>query len=251
MATTDTLAAPLKDVLNFEGLSTQDYTAATGSDFTAQGASLEQRAYLTAQKVAQNNEELAVVSGNIQNTQTEREVRSTIGSQRATVAAAGFGDSGSALALARSSRQQGYLHEQLTGVQSQIEAGGYAAQATAAGMEASATGVASTAATTLAAAQRTNGALMQSYATAEAGAIDALTAKTTGGTAGTGATFNGLTWTPATPPTPSETVATNIAGSVAGGQPLPAGTLAAAAVQQGGGGPPTTIPRFNGVTWSR
>lgn len=245
MATSTTAATDtvVRDVLNFQATSTEDQSASTGSYFAAQGDTAEQSGYLTAQDIAEQNASLEKVSGSIQQAQQEREVNQSLGTQQAAVASAGFGSGGSALALLRSSRQQGYLAEQLTGVQSDITAGGFIGQAAAAKSEASAAGIAASAATTLAATEAAQGQLMHSYAAAEAGALQKVT-----GNAGSpgGAVWNGVSWT-LTPATPAST-GSDIASSVANGGTLSPGALASAAVSVGGG--PAATPTWNGVSWS-
>ncbi len=240
MAVSSTSAATAKtvsDVLNFTATATEDTSASQGSYFAAQGDTTEQTGYLTAEEIARQNAALEEVSGRLQATQQEREVRATLGTQQAQVAGAGFGASGSALALARASRQQGYLAEQITGVQSDITAGGFQGQAAAAASEASAAGIASTAATTLAQTQAQQGQLLTSYAAAEAKALATLTG-------GTGPVFNPTTGT-WTQPTPDATIANSIATTTAAGGKLTPDQLGAAAIVEGGGTPTTALP---GVT---
>lgn len=239
-ASSGATAKVVNDLLGFSASATENLSASTGSYFTAQGDDAEQQGYLTAEEIARQNAALETVSGQIQNVAQEREVRQTLGTQRAQVAGAGFGNSGSALALLKASRRQGYLGEQLTGVQAEITAGGYAGQAAAAASEASAAGTASAAARTLAATQAQQGALLNSYAAAEAKALSTLTG-------GSGPTYDVTTGT-WKQPTPEGQVANSIANTVTGGKPLTPDQLQAAAVISGGGTSTTSIPGVNPIS---
>ncbi len=123
----------------------------------AGGNDAEAAQYAISGQLSTQNANLELVSGQIQQFQTMRQLTKTIGAQTAGVAGAGFQGSGSAMSLARSSLQQGLLQSQVEGVNSDIAAGGYfqqaasaAAQGTAATTAAGVARVNSTAATNIA-----------------------------------------------------------------------------------------------------
>ena len=146
------LRGTVSDILGQQGTAAADTASATGATDTALGASAEQTAYGQAQTLANQNAGLEEMSGRIQELQTQRQVQQTIGEQRAQIAAAGFGKSGTALDLLRASTQQGNLADQLIRTQTAMNVGGFNAQAAAAQGEGAAAGFASNAATNLAAA---------------------------------------------------------------------------------------------------
>jgi hypothetical protein len=111
-----------------------DYTEA-GVRLQQQGDYAEAASYGNAADIATNSATLADVAGQVQEYQNTRAVNATVGSQRASVAAAGLSNSGSALALARSSFQQGYLQNQMTRIQSLTREGGFLEEAAAARAE--------------------------------------------------------------------------------------------------------------------
>lgn len=132
---------------------------ATALGIQATGAAAEAGQYDTAAGIAEGNAQLALVGGDIEKYQAMRQVQKTIGAQRATGAASGFADAGSALDVARSSLQQGLLQTQLIGTNADLKAGGYLEQAASAQAEASAAGTASAYASSMsasAAAQAAN-----------------------------------------------------------------------------------------------
>jgi hypothetical protein len=111
-----------------------DYTEA-GVRLQQQGDYAEAASYGNAADIATNSATLADVAGQVQEYQNTRAVNQTVGAQRASVAAAGLSNSGSALALARSSFQQGYLQNQMTRVQTLTREGGFLEEAAAAHSE--------------------------------------------------------------------------------------------------------------------
>jgi hypothetical protein len=111
----------------------------------ATGTTAEAAQYQTAGQISAQNAATAEVSGQLQQYQNTRTLMNTLGTQRATYASNGFAQSGSALGVARSSLQQGLLQNQVLGVNSQLEAGGYLEQVAAS--EAEATAATTTAAT--------------------------------------------------------------------------------------------------------
>lgn len=116
----------------------------------ATGDTEEGNLYTSAQGIAQQNARLALVGGQIAQSQEQLQVARTIGSQRATVAGSGFAAAGSAVNIMRASTQQGVLQNQLLGVNANLQAGGYQEQASAASAEAAAANTAGAEATSLA-----------------------------------------------------------------------------------------------------
>lgn len=140
------LKGAVADLLDLQADETEDTGLAKAADLKSQGDLGEATAYGNAADVAENNATLAGIAGEIKEYQTTRDVYKTVGSQRAAIAASGFGDSGTSLALARSSFQQGYLDNQLTRTQTLSKQGGYLEEAAAAKAEAAAATTASDAA---------------------------------------------------------------------------------------------------------
>lgn len=105
---------------------------------TAAGDVSEAGAYTSAGDIARANARLALVGGDIEQAQEGIKLGQTIGAQRAQVAGGGFANSGSALSLLSSSTRQGLLEQQITGVNSQLQAGGFEEQAAASDAEAAA-----------------------------------------------------------------------------------------------------------------
>lgn len=125
----------VSSLLGFEAQAAEYDAAAEAQGFTAQGYDLEAGIYGQAADFAERNAALAEMSGRVQALQAQREVMQTVGTQRASLAAAGFATSGSALAQIQSSLQEGYLTDQLIRTQASIEQGGYLEQAAASRMQ--------------------------------------------------------------------------------------------------------------------
>lgn len=121
----------------------------------ATGLQDEANAYSSAYGIAEANAGLEAASTQVTQLQEQRDVIKTIGSQRADVAAAGFKEAGSNLALLRNSVQQGALTQQLTGLEGAVQEGGYLAEAAASNAEFLAANTAATAATDLSTAEGT------------------------------------------------------------------------------------------------
>lgn len=161
----------VSNVANQAGLAAQDEANSQAQTISSQGSQAEASAYGTAQTIAQQNAQLAGFSGQIQKVQALRSAFQTIGAQKAAVAASGFGNSGSALDLLRSSTQQAYLNNQVIGTNSALQQGGFLQQAAAATAEQTAAKTASQAALTLAASEKSAGELAQANAANEASAL--------------------------------------------------------------------------------
>lgn len=95
----------------------------------ARGDIAEADNYDLAADLAQKNQEYTATSTRIQQAQLDRSVTQTIGGQRASVAAAGFASSGSALDIMRDSASQGALARGVLGQQGAITEAGFAEQA--------------------------------------------------------------------------------------------------------------------------
>lgn len=149
------------------GLNAQDYAAqaqgaaltasgyaygAQAANETATGYTAEATAYGQAANIATNNSTIAGVVGGIQTLQQQRQVLAATSTQRAQVAGNGFLEAGSNVSLLQASVQQGNLGAQQIGLQTALEQGGYAEEASAATAEQTAATAASAAATTTAAA---------------------------------------------------------------------------------------------------
>jgi hypothetical protein len=144
-------------------------TEATGQaqslNIEAQGTAAEAGEYGTAASISGQNAQIAAVSGQLEEYQQNRELMNTIGTQKAQISGAGFQEAGSALSLATSSMRQGLLQQQATGVNTQLEMGGYLEQAQASVAEESA---ANTASATEAASAATAASVSQQYGAEEA-----------------------------------------------------------------------------------
>jgi hypothetical protein len=113
--------------------------AGATSDFFAAGAagaSIDQ--YKAAAESAISNEQAAEQQGRIRQYQAQRRIEDTLGAQRATVAAAGFQQSGTALDLMRDSTTQGAITQSMIQLQTGTEVAGFKAQENAAEAEAAA-----------------------------------------------------------------------------------------------------------------
>ena len=165
------LRGAVSDILGGQGQVAADTAAATGQQYAAQGAQVEQDAYTKAAAIAQQNAQLQGVAGQIEEAQTQREVAATIGAERAGVASAGFGKSGTALDLLASSTRQGILAGQMIRTQTQLDQGAQLEELNAAQMEAQAAGIKGQAATALGAAYTTAAGTAQTQAQQETQAL--------------------------------------------------------------------------------
>ena len=154
----------------------QDQYQSAASELTAQGDTEEAGLYGEAAGIANANALTALSAGDIKEAQTQLEVNSTIGSQRASVAGNGFQEAGSAVDLMRSSLQQGHLDEQLDVENADLQAGGFYEQASASQAEQTAATTAAGVASSTAAMASTLSGEESTIASKEAAAI-----KTVGG----------------------------------------------------------------------
>jgi hypothetical protein len=106
-----------------------DLFAAEGARAKAAGDRIEGQNYGLAAELAEKNVAFTKMSTEIKEFQQSRTVAQTIGEQRADVAAAGFGDSGSSLDLLRDSASQGALAHAVIQEQGLITEAGYEEQA--------------------------------------------------------------------------------------------------------------------------
>lgn len=102
---------------------------AVGSLFQSQGNVAEANSYTSAAELDTQNAALVAASTRIQSYQQARTVTQSLGATQADVAGAGFTESGSALAILKSSAQQGALANSLTNIQGAINENAYAAEA--------------------------------------------------------------------------------------------------------------------------
>jgi hypothetical protein len=95
----------------------------------AQGDIAEAQNYDLAANLANENAAYTAQSTRIQQYQQQRQETQTIGSQKAAVSGAGFGEGGSAFYLMKSSANQGALASGVIGMQGAINEAGYQEQA--------------------------------------------------------------------------------------------------------------------------
>jgi hypothetical protein len=148
---TPTTPANVSSLFDLLGQSSQADTQEISFGDIAAGDLQEAGAYGTAAGIATANSRLALIGGDIEQAQEGIKLGQTIGSQRAAVSAGGFANSGTALNLLRSSTQQGHIQQQITGVNAELQSGGFQEQAAAAGAEGSAASAAAASQTALAA----------------------------------------------------------------------------------------------------
>lgn len=163
----------IENLLNTEAQSVKDQYAGRAAEQTATGDKAESDAYNTAAQIAAGNADLVEASGKVQQFQEMRKAMQTIGEQRAVVAGAGFGNSGSALLLAQDSMRQAHLSDQMIGENSQLQASGFLQQSQAAIAESLAASTASDAAMTLSKGDAATSTLLKANASASARAISA------------------------------------------------------------------------------
>lgn len=96
-----------------------------------QGLKLEAANYKDASRMSLQNAEFAKENTQIQSAQETRQIFQGLGKTEATIAGAGFDDSGSGLDLLRSGAEQGALEKALIERQGQITEAGYETQAKA------------------------------------------------------------------------------------------------------------------------
>lgn len=111
------------------GGAVSDLYAADADRSKAQGLRIEGQEYGLAASFAEQNKQFTQESTDIQEYQAARKATQTIGSQRADVAASGFGEAGTALDLLRDSANQGALTKGVLANQGAITEAGYEEQA--------------------------------------------------------------------------------------------------------------------------
>lgn len=159
------------DIFSSAATAASDFGQSDAQSAIATGDQQEADAYNHAAAVAQANETLALAAGQVEQAQSGLQLRKTLGSIRADTAANGFSGAGSALALLRSSTRQGQLSQQIIGLNSQEQAGGYEQQVAAANEEAAAATAGATAATSAANTENTLGAASRTNAMNEAATL--------------------------------------------------------------------------------
>lgn len=115
-----------------------DIGGAVGDLYSASGDLKSVGEYEQAEDIAQSDVELEKAATGIKEAQQQRQFEQTIGSQQAQIGGAGFGASGTAMDLFRSSTQQGALAHATIATQGLVNENSYQQQANAFGAEASA-----------------------------------------------------------------------------------------------------------------
>lgn len=148
--------------------------AANAANITAAGDTSEANLYDEASGIAANNAQTELLSGQLQQFQSTRNLMSTLGAQKAGYSAAGFQDTGTTLSVARSSLQQGLLQNQILGENANIAAGGYLESAAASAATGAAASTASAAANANAAADTSVAGIDTAAATAAKGFLNSI-----------------------------------------------------------------------------
>jgi len=106
-----------------------DFGGAVSDLMAVGGMQQEATAFGQAAALEEQNKQIALESGAIQQMQQQRQELKVVGAGQADVAGNGLAASGNALDVYRNSMAQGALASQLTGVQTQVNANSYEAQA--------------------------------------------------------------------------------------------------------------------------
>ncbi len=106
-----------------------DLGGAVSDIFGSHGAAASATSYEEAQSIAQQNAQIAQNVTNTQELQLKRNLYQSIGTQKAQVGGAGFGESGSALDLLRQSKEQGAITQATAAEQGAITSNSYNEQA--------------------------------------------------------------------------------------------------------------------------
>lgn len=113
------------------GQGVSDFYSANALEAESGGYGIEGNLYESAANIAKQNRQIEQTSVGIQTAQQQRQAYRVIGSQRAAVAANGFGESGSSLYLLRESTQQSNLAKSLLQEQGMIQENTYSEEAAA------------------------------------------------------------------------------------------------------------------------
>lgn len=119
----------VSDLFNAAGATKSADLSAEGLRLKATGDLAEAGQYDLASTLATQNEEYTKTSTAIQEAQQQRNTTMQVGSQQASVAGAGFAQSGSALDILADSARQGALAQATLGQQGLITEAGYKEQA--------------------------------------------------------------------------------------------------------------------------
>jgi hypothetical protein len=111
------------------GAEAQGQLQAEGLNIKAQGDLAESTEYDEAGALAKQNEAFTAQSTAIKEAQNNRQVTQTIGGEQASIAGAGFANSGSSMAMLRDSASQGALTTAVAGEQGLITEASYNEQA--------------------------------------------------------------------------------------------------------------------------
>jgi len=170
----------VSDIGDNKALAAQNEANSQAAATQAAGYQREIEAYGIVAGISEENATLEGMAGNIKQLQANRALMKSLGSQRASVAAAGFASSGSSLDLYKSSLQEGFLNEQLIGTQTSINQSGYFQQAAAARASGEGAQLASEAAMELSRSYTAAGQLATATAASETEALQTYL-ETTGG----------------------------------------------------------------------
>lgn len=168
-------------ILGLRAQATTDEADARAEELSATGYQREADAYGTVSGIAEENAGIAGIAGDIKALQMARSVTRTVGSQKAAVAAAGFGAAGSNLDILRASMQEGYFADQMIRTQTSLTQGGYLQEGAAAQAQAGGAMMASESALNLAKTRRAAGSLATANAASHTAALQAYIKETQGG----------------------------------------------------------------------
>ena len=133
------------NAFSFAGGAVSDFFAASGARSKAEGDRIEAREYDLAAQFAEQNVGFTKISTGLKAYQEDRSVAQTLGEQRADVASAGFGESGSALDIMADSVAQGAIQHETTQFQGLVTEASYQEQSDSYKLMASAARVAASA----------------------------------------------------------------------------------------------------------
>jgi hypothetical protein len=128
MASRSDLPALSQATFSDLGGAVSDLFAAQGNRYKAAGALAEQKNYLLAADLSDQNARFTEMSTAIKEHQADREIYKSLGETRADVAGAGFAESGSAMDILRESASQGALSKAVLAEQGLITEAGYREQ---------------------------------------------------------------------------------------------------------------------------
>ncbi len=128
-ATFSDAGSAVNDLFSSQANATGLRIKSQGIRLQAEGNRVEAGNYDLASTLAKQNEQFTEQSTAVKQLQADRQIELGIGQETADIAGAGFGKSGTALDLLRSSAQQGALQKAVLGQQGLITEAGYQEQA--------------------------------------------------------------------------------------------------------------------------